>query len=397
MSYNIIICDYIRGSCMRKSFKIGLLGYGFMGKTHAFSLSSLPYYYEDLDFEAKYRAVCTSRLETAKAASEKYDLGIATADENDVIYNNDIDIVDICTPNLYHFESAKKAILAGKHVLCEKPLTLTLKEAIELDELAEVAFRENRQVCGIVFNNRHLSAIQRARSLIEEGRLGRILSFDFKYLHNSCIDPERCAGWKQDKNICGAGTLFDLGAHIVDLCRYLCGDFAEIYAKEQIAFPSHKKADGTVWQTNADEAAYMTATLKCGAVGTLTVGKINVGENDGLTFSIYGSEGSVKFDLMELDWLYFYDANAKAGSFGGLHGFTKIECVGRYPYPAGNFPSQKASNGWLRGHIGAMYSYLNAVNKGERAYPSFADGAAVQKILDAAHRSHISGMSVRID
>ena len=381
---------------MTRKLNIGLLGFGFMGKTHAFSLMSIPYYYDDLDFSAEYAAVCTTRLDGAKTAAEKFGLGYATANEDDIINDQSIDIIDICTPNLYHFETARKAILAGKHVLCEKPLTVTAKQASELDALAKEAFEKNGQVCGMVFNNRHLAAIKRAKQMIGEGRLGRILAFDFKYLHNSCIDPERTAGWKQDKEICGAGTLFDLGSHIVDLCRYLCGDFSEIYAKEQIAFAEHKKADGSVWQTNADEAVYMTATLECGAVGTLTAGKINVGENDGLTFAIYGTDGALKFDLMELDWLYYYDANAPKGEMGGVSGFTKIECVGRYPSPAGRFPSPKAANGWLRGHIGSMYAYLSAVSCGVQASPSFSDGAEVQRILEAAHRSYLEGKAIKL-
>lgn len=381
---------------MKKEIKIGLMGFGFMGKTHAFSVSALPFYYDGLDFTAKYSAVCTSHIETAQAAAEKYSLGYATVNEDDIINDPEIDVIDISTPNVYHYETAKKAILAGKHVLCEKPLTITVEQARELDALAKSAFNNNRQVCGMVFNNRHFAAIRHAKELIDSGRLGKILSFDFKYLHNSCIDPDRCAGWKQNKDVCGAGTLFDLGAHIVDLCRYLCGEFSEVYAKEQIAFPTHKTSCGEIWETNADEAVYMTATLACGAVGTLTASKITVGENDGLTFSVCGTLGAIKFDLMESDWLYFYDMNAEGGAFGGLHGYTKIECVGRYPAPGGKFPSPKAQNGWLRGHIGSMHAYLSAVYSGIPACPSFEDGARVQEILEAAHTSHIEGKAIKI-
>lgn len=382
---------------MKKDLRIGLLGFGSMGKAHAFSLSAIPYYYDGSDFSAKVVGVCTSNPESAIRAANTFALGKAYSCEDELINDPEIDIVDICTPNYLHYESAKKAILAGKHVLCEKPLAVTGEQARELDELACRAYEENRQVCGMVFNNRHLSSIKRAKQLIDGGRLGRILSFDFKYLHNSCIDPQRTAGWKQDKDICGAGTLFDLGAHIVDLCRYLCGDFKDIYSREQIAFSTHKKADGTEWVTNADEADYMIATLVCGAVGTLTVGKINIGENDGLTFSIYGTRGAIKFDLMEPDWLYFYDADAKGGEYGGDRGFTKIECVGRYPAPSGKFPSPKAANGWLRGHIASMYAFLDTVCRGVTASPSFADGAAVQRILCAAQRSAISGRAEEIN
>ena len=381
---------------MKETLNIGLLGFGAMGKAHSFSVASLPFYFDDLNFSAKYRALCTSHIESAKAAADRFDLGYITVCESDIINDPDINVIDICTPNINHYETAKKAIAAGKHVLCEKPLAITASEARELEALANDAFEKNGQVCGIVFNNRHLAAIRRAKELVESGKLGNILTFDFRYYHNSCIDPERTVGWKQNKDICGAGTLFDLGSHIVDLCRYLCGEFEEVYAKEQIAFPTHKCADGSIWQTNADEAVYITATLECSAVGTLSANKITVGENDGLTFAVYGSNGAIKFDLMEPDWLYYYDANAEGGNYGGYKGFTKIECVGRYPAPGGKFPSPKAPNGWLRGHIESMYAYLNAVSARREASPSFTDGARVQEVLEAAHKSHLCGAAVKI-
>ena len=379
---------------MSKEYKIGLLGFGSMGKTHLFSASAIPFYYSGCGFCGKYSAVCTSNALSAKKAADEYNIPLATSNEDDIINLPDIDIIDICTPNIYHFDSAQKAIISGKHVLCEKPLAINAEQAAELDRLASEAYEKNRQICGMVFNNRHLSAIKRAKQLVDDGRLGTILSFDFKYLHNSCLDPERSAGWKQNAEICGAGTLFDLGSHVVDLCRYLCGDFHSVISKEQIAFPEHKLKDGTPWRTNADEAAYIIATLKCGAVGNITVGKINVGENDGLSFSVYGTLGAIKFDLMEPDWLYFYDSSTAVGAYGGDRGFTKIECVGRYEAPGGNFPSPKAPNGWLRGHIGSMYNFLYAVNSGEQVSPSFKDGYEVQRVLDAAHLSHLEGKEI---
>jgi len=381
---------------MRRYFKIGILGFGSMGRTHSYSVMSVPYHYLGCPFSAEYVSVCTTRTESAKSAAEQFGISKYTTDENEIIGDPDIDIVDICTPNKYHYETAKKAVHAGKHVLCEKPLAINAAQAIELAELADKAYKNNGQVCGIVFNNRHLPAIKRAKEIASSGKLGRILSFDFKYLHNSCIDPERTPGWKQDADICGAGTLFDLGAHAVDLCRYLCGDFDSVFAKEQIAFPTHKLANGAEWITNADEATYITATLKCGAVGTITVGKINMGADDDLAFTVFGTNGAIKFDLMDPNWLYYYDAEAPGGAYGGLKGYTRIECIGSYSAPGGKFPSPKAPIGWLRGHIGSMYSYLDAIYQGKQACPSFADGAVVQVILDAAHRSHIEGKEIKI-
>lgn len=373
---------------MRPVFNVGILGTGFMGKTHAFSYMSIPYFYDKLPFDVKITAVCSGHFENALSFADEYSVEKAYASEDEIINSDHIDIIDICTPNIYHYETAKKAILRGKHVLIEKPLCITTAQA---DELAYLANQTDKK-CGMVFNNRFLLPVIRAKEIIDSGRLGKLLSFDFKYLHNSCIDPERSAGWKQDKNVCGEGTLFDLGAHVFDLCRYLCGDFLTVYAKEQICFEQHKSKQGGFFITNSNEACYTVATLECGAVGTLTVGKVNIGENDGLTFHLFGTKGSIKFDLMEPSWLYYYDSTTE----NTVRGYTRIECVGRYPYPGGLFPSSKAPVGWLRGHIASMYEFLNSIYSNSGFTPSFDDGAKVQRLLCAAHESAVCGAEIKV-
>ena len=281
---------------MKQSIRVGLCGFGFMGKTHLYALSNLPYFY-DLPYRAEVIGVCTAHRETADAAAEAFGIRRVYACEADMIADGDIDVIDICTPNPCHFTTARAAITAGKHVLCEKPLTASAEESRELAQLAA----STGLTCGVVFNNRFLSPVLRARQLAEEGRLGRILSFDFAYRHNSCIDPERTVGWKQ-RATCGGGTLADLGPHVIDLCRLLCGEIVSVMGKSQIAFPTHRVPEGE-WLTDADEAFYLTATTASGAVGQITVSKLTQGANDELTFSVYGTEGAVRFDLMQPNYL----------------------------------------------------------------------------------------------
>ncbi len=376
-----------------KKLRIGLVGFGFMGKTHLWSVKNLPFFYKtaELGFEAEVVAVCASTLEKARAMAAEYGIPKAVATADEIIADPTVDVVDICSPNPYHFEVAKAAILAGKHVLCEKPLTVTAAEARELATLAD----QRGVICGTVFNNRFLAPVMRARQLIDEGRLGRILSFDFSYKHNSCIDPDRRVGWKQTAEA-GGGTWYDLGPHVVDLCHYLCGELAFVLGRSQIAFPTHLKADGTVWETNADEAFYVIGGTESGAMGTITVSKLTQGANDELTFSVNGERGSLSFSLMDPNYLNFYDATAVGAPMGGVRGYTRIECVGRYPAPASGFPAIKAPQGWLRGHIGAMANYLSSVANGTPCEPSFADGAYVQTILEAALESDRTGREVRL-
>lgn len=370
-----------------KKYRIGLLGFGNMGKTHLYSVNNLHFFYRGLDFTAEVAGVCTATAASGLTAKE-FGIPFVTTNEDDIIHNPEIDIIDISTPNIYHYETLKKAIAAGKHIYCEKPLCVTYGEAAEIAELAKAA----GITAQIVFNTRFLAPIMRAKQLIDEGRLGRLLSFRSAYLHSSCTDTAKTAGWKQNRDICGGGVLFDLGSHAIDLVYYLGGEFDSVHGKAQIAYPVRKGMDGKEWHTNADEAFYMTAELKNGACGTIEANKIALGTNDDFRLELYGERGAIRFDLMEPNWLYYYDGGAHAGQnhntdLGGNSGFCRIECVGRYSEPAYPLCGVKAPVGWLRGHAGSYYSFLDAVHYNKPAIPSFDDGAHVQWVMEQAYRS----------
>lgn len=363
--------------------KIGLIGFGFMGKTHAYAVQSLKFYYKDIPFDVQIKSVCTAHIETARSAAEQFGFEYYTTNEDDIINDEDIDIIDICTPNADHYSTLKKAVAAGKHIYCEKPLCVSYEQAHEIEELAEKAGIKLQ----IVFNNRFLAPIMRAKEIIDEGRLGRILTFRSAYLHSSATDISRNAGWKQNRDICGGGVLFDLGSHAIDLIYYLCGEFESVIGKSQIAHEVRKGMDGKPWKTNADEAFYMIATLKNGAVGTVEASKVAVGTNDDFTVDIYGEKGALKFDLMQPNYLWFYDNTAENSDMGGYKGFTRIECVGRYPLPGGTFPGAKAPVGWIRGHIGSMYSFLSCIDNDTAPTPSVSDAAHIQWVMEKAYES----------
>lgn len=367
----------------KKTIHIGILGFGSMGKTHAYAVENLRFFYQDLPFSAKIAGVCTTSMEKSQKVCQEYGFSIATTDEDILINDPDIDVIDICTPNIYHFETIKKAIAAGKHIYCEKPLCISLDEAAEIAELA----RNSGKIHNIVFNNRYLPAIMRAKELIDEGRLGRILSFRADYQHSSAMTVGKKASWKQDRAICGGGVLFDLGSHVIDLIYYLCGRFNSVCAATQIAFPVRSGRDGSQWNTNADEAVYMLAKLECGAVGTIGASKIAAGSNSDIFLEIFGEKGSIKFSLMEPSWLYFFDNTVPEAPLGGMRGYTRIESVGRYPAPGGSFPAPKAAIGWTQGHVHCMYSFLSSVYTGEQLAPDFDDAAHIQAVMEAAYHS----------
>ena len=370
----------------KKNIRIGLLGFGSMGKTHAYAVENLRFFYQDLPFSAEIAGVCTTSMEKSQRVCQEYGFSIATTDEDILINDPDIDVIDVCSPNIFHFESLKKAIAAGKHIYCEKPLCISLSEAEEVAELA----RKSDKIHNIVFNNRYIPAIMRAKELVDEGRLGRILSFRIDYQHSSATVITKNAGWKQDREICGGGVLFDLGSHVIDLIYHLCGRFTSVCAATQIAFPVRAGRDGRPWETNADEAVYMLARLECGAVGTIGASKIAVGANSDIFLEIFGERGAIRFSLMEPSWLYFFDNTVPEAPLGGMRGYTRIEAVGRYPAPGGVFPPSKSAVGWTQGHVHSMYRFLDSVYTGKQNSPDFDDAMHVQAVMEAAYASATS-------
>lgn len=375
---------------MNKKINIAVIGTGAMGRTHSYSAVNIPFFYENLPFKPVLHTICSRDEEKGEKTKNEWGFLYSESDINKILKNPEIDIIDICTPNIFHFETILNALEHKKNIYCEKPLVISNEQAAQVLEKSE----ENKDlICAAVFHNRFCPAVLRAKQLIEENRLGRIISFRCAYLHNSNIDVNKNAGWKQDMNIGGGGVLFDLGSHAIDLTRFLCGDFQSVSGTSQIFFPVRKGMDGEQWQTNADEAFYITAKLTSGAIGTVEANKLATGTNSELYFEIYGEKGALRYNLMQPNYLEFYDNECPDGDYGGERGFIKIECVQRYPKPSGVFPAVKAPIGWLRAHMHSYYLYLDSVynKKLNHLLPDFQDGAAVQNIMEKAYLSDKNG------
>ena len=170
-----------------KTINVAVVGKGSMGRTHSASISLLKYCYKNMPFEVKLHTLVTRKEETARADADALGFENYALTFDEAVNNPEIDVIDICTPNICHYEEVKKAVLAGKHVLCEKPLGISAAEADELAALAE----KSDKICGMVFNNRHLPATLRAKALVEEGRIGDVVTFRSAYLHSSSTDPNK--------------------------------------------------------------------------------------------------------------------------------------------------------------------------------------------------------------
>lgn len=381
----------------KKRINIAVIGTGSMGRTHSYAIKNIPFYYKDIPFLPVAHTICSRSLDKADRMKEDYGYLYSESDFEKVLANNEIDVIDICTPNICHYEQIKSAFEHGKHVMCEKPLVV---DNDECDKLCELLEKYPNLIHRTVFNNRHLPVAIRAAQIAGEGRLGRILSFRASYRHSSATDTAKLAGWKQDKRICGGGVLYDLGSHVIDLLTFIMGrgdnEIESVSGLSQIAYPVRKGMNGEKWETNADEAFYALAKLRCGACGTFEVSKVTVGTNDDVFVEIFGTDGALRFDLMQPNFLEFYDNTASKTPYGGYSGFTRIECTQRYDAPGGTFPSIKSPVNLVRGHVHNMYCLCESVYTGTRTAPDFYDGIYVNRVMSAAYKSAETGCWERI-
>jgi len=366
---------------MSRTVGVGILGYGFIGRVHAYGYRTLGFYYDPAPVRARMVGVCTSREQTAGKAKQDGGFEFATTHFREVIENDDVDIVHICTPNNCHKVQLLAAMEAGKHVYCDKPLVSNAAEAEEI----HAALGSYSGIAQMTLQSRFFPATMRAKQMIDEGFVGKVTSFRAEYLHAGSVDPGKKMGWKQEKKF-GAGVINDLASHIVDLMEYLIGPFESVFAEKRILYPERPDSDGKMVKVEAEDQVVMLLRLSDGGLGTIEASKIATGTNDELRFEIHGDRGALRFNPMQPNYLEAYDLQAPETPLGGARGFTRIDTVHRYEKPAG-FPGPKFTVGWLRGHVHCLHNFLAGVADGKSVEPSLARGVRLQRMLGVVERS----------
>lgn len=374
-----------------KVYRLGILGLGMIGRVHAYSASTLPFYY-DLPFGVKLAGIYNRTYEKAQHAVETMGFEFAARTPEELITRDDIDAICLCLPNHQHEKYAVMTLEAGKHLYCEKPIATSYEEALRIQEAAD----KSGKVAQMVFNNRHFPAVMRAKQLMDEGRLGRLLSFQVMYNHSSNIDPGKAATWRFSQEFSGTGTLADMGSHAIDLLCYLAGPIERLSATMQTAIPQRPDGKGGMADVLVDDAAYMMAQLKNGAMGTITASKLATGTNDEMDIKLFGEKGALHFNADYPGALDFYDNTDPDGAYGGSRGFKAIESVQRYEKPGGAMPAPKLAIGWLRAHVHSLYTFFNCVHTGAAPSPSIAEGVYNQYVLDKAVESAKAGTWVTL-
>lgn len=382
-----------------KTYKAGILGYGFMGKAHAYGYRTMQLYYEALPFNVELGAVCTRDPAKGEELKRRLGFGYATDSEDTIINDPDIDIINICTPNHLHKDAVLKCIKAGKHIYCEKPMVLSLAEAEEIrNAMEKYGYHKTAQM---VFHNRYFSTSLRAKELIDAGRIGKVFSFRAAYLHPGSSVGTRPATWRFLPETAGMGTLFDAGSHVLDLMYFLLGpEYASVLAAQQIEFPQRPSPDGKeMVDISVDDATYMIFKLKSGGIGTVECSKLATGTSDELRFEIHGEKGALAYNSMSPNYLRFYDATGPDSikSLGAERGWQEIECVQHYHAPGGGFPHPRSSIGWLRGHAHSLYTFVDNVYSGRPGSPSLLDGYYIQELMEQTAQSAREGRWIALN
>jgi len=377
--------------------RVAMVGYAFMGAAHSHAWRSVNRFF-DLPAKVRMVAVCGRDAAKVSAAAERLGWEEAVTDWRTLIDRDDIDLIDICSPGDTHAEIAVAALNAGKHVLCEKPLANSVAEAEAMVAAAAAArARGVRAMCG--YNYRRVPAATLMAQLVAEGRIGEIRHVRAAYRQDWLVNPQFPLVWRLRKEIAGSGALGDIAAHIIDLTQFVTGQRITrvsaltetfIHQRPLPADAPNGPAGGDDTATGpvtVDDTALFLARLDGGAVATYEATRFATGRRNGLTVEINGSRGSLAFDLERLNELEFFDATVPRRE----QGFRRILVTeAEHPY---------VGAWWPPGHIiGYEHSFthqardlIEAIAGGTDPRPSFEDGLAVQRVLDAVERSAATG------
>ena len=373
-----------------RELRVGIIGFGMIGKVHAFGYRTFPFYTRGLKIKPRITMVATSRRESAAAAAEL--LGCqGVTDWRAVTENPEIDAVHICTPNRLHAEPLLSAIEHQKYIYCDKPLVSSSGELESVRAaLAQTDAQGNPRYTKtnmMTFHLRFIPALIKAKQLIGEGKIGRVFQYRAAYQHSSAADGGVPFKWKND---IGGGAIRDLGSHLADLVSWLIAMPDEVFTETQTAHPFRiDPASGKAREVMAEDAFVMLTRTALPAGGGLCRGviagtKLATGCEDEMSLEIYGEKGALRFSLMDAHYLGYYDAAAACG-------WTRLATGARYAEPHTDFPSPKSAAGWTRAHAACLAQFLACVEKDVPAEPSLKQGIRVQEFLAAAEESACSG------
>jgi predicted dehydrogenase len=370
-----------------KSLNIGLIGYGFMGRTHSNAFLQAPRFF-DLPYRPVLKAVAARKEDRVKKFAENWGYESFDTDWRELIGRKDIDVIDIASPNDTHREIAIAAAKAGKMVMCEKPLGRTAKEAEEMVAAVEAAAVPNT----VWYNYRRVPAVTLIKQLVDEGKFGRIFHYRAKFLQDWTISQDLPQGgeglWRLDVAVAGSGVTGDLLAHNIDTALWLNGPIAEVTAMTETFIKERKHTlTGKLEPVGIDDASAFLCRFENGSLAMFEATRYARGHKALYTLEINGEHASAFWDLHDLHRIQYFDHRDE----GRVRGWRNVHITDSdHPY---------MKHWWVPGlQIGYEHTFIHqfadfvtAAAKGLSIAPSFRDGLATDYVTDAVLKSAKSG------
>ena len=376
----------------KKKMNVAMIGAQFMGKTHSNAWRKVGMFF-DLPVEPVMKVLCGKFPEEVEVAG-KWGWEETSLNWKEVVARPDIDVVDICTPNFLHPPIAIAAAKAGKHVVCEKPLANTLKEAEAM--LAAVKKAKIKHMCG--FSYRYAPAVATIKQMLAKGELGKIFHFRAAYQQDWIVDPDFPMVWRLKKKHTGSGALGDIGAHITDLCQYLVGDVSEVCSSMRTFIKKRAVADSDIGITakkgkkraakmdtvDVDDAAIFLGHIKgADTLATFEATRFAPGRRNYNSIEVYGSEGSVLWNQEDMNIFHYFNRNDPEL----VQGFRRVHATDAgHPYQEAWWPTGHII-GYEHLFVHEIRDFLVNINKKAEPYSTFVDAVKCQKVLDAVERA----------
>jgi len=367
---------------------VAMVGHNFMGRAHGNAFRQANHFF-DLPRTVVAEVVVGRDLERAAAAAQRFGFRRASIDLGAVLADPTIHVVDVATPNDSHHAIAMAALRAKKHVLCEKPLAMTLAQAKEMAALA----KKQKVRVGLWHNYRRAPATALAAKMIARGDLGAIRQVRAVYLQDWLADASVPASWRTNRKACGSGAHGDLNAHLVDLTRALTGlEFESVVGVQQTFTKQRPDGRGGLAKVDVDDAFLFLARFRGGAIGSYEATRTAPGRKNHNCLEISGEKGSIRWNLERMNELEVFLLDEPRDA----QGFRTVMCMDSvHPY---------AANWWPDGHIVGyehtfvhhVADFVRALHDGTPFAPGFDDGVAVQAVLEAALQSTKDGTWVKV-
>ena len=311
-----------------KPIGIGVIGYGGVARVHGLAYRAIPFHYGLPAGTIHIIGIADVNAKAAEAAAGELECKLWTTDYRELLRRKDIDVVDICVPNVMHEEIILEAAAAGKHIFCEKPLAMNVEQGKRILAAVEKAGVKHQ----LNFNFRFYPALSRARQLIDSGFLGRVFSFRGCFYRSSYINPDKPLSWRLSKEIAGSGALFDLGSHILDLIYYLLGEYGSVQATMDTLIKERPVAAGSKEKgpVDVDDIVLMQVRMADNTLGSVEISRMGTGATNDMKIEIFGEKGALRFSSEDPSWLEVFDVRDTDQPTGGMSGFRKLQAVSRF-------------------------------------------------------------------